>query len=331
MARSGLFNDLDAAFNYHPGVANFPSKGSAVGVNHLRSRFYGRAAHAGGSPHLGRSALDAVELMNVGVNYLREHVTSNVRMHYAITHGGDLPNIVPPEAEVWYYVRAHKPEELLEVTNRVRKVAEGAAMMTETTWEEIFESASASLLNNICLADLHYKAMQEIGPIAYTEEEKAYAHKINLEYPKEDVEAVFDMVKPRNEEIRAMLNSVRSMDVVEGNFPSLDEGFIDTGSTDVGDLSQVTPLSMLYTACWPVGAAGHSWGVVASCASPIGHKGMLHAAKIMALTAMDCFEDPSHLQKARQEFLKATGNQPYRCSIPEQVKPPQFEHPAPID
>ena len=148
MARAGVFNDLDAAFNYHPGVVNMPSKGSAVGVNDIRFQFHGRASHAGGSPHLGRSALDAVELMNVGVNYLREHVTSNVRMHYAITHGGDLPNIVPPEAEVWYFLRALKPEELNEVTDRVRKIAQGAAMMTETTMTEEFRSACSAVLNN---------------------------------------------------------------------------------------------------------------------------------------------------------------------------------------
>jgi len=326
MARAGIFDDVDAAFNFHPNIANFASKGSAVGVNHIRFRFHGRAAHAGGSPHLGRSALDAVELMNIGVNYLREHVTSNVRIHYAITHGGDLPNIVPPEAEVWYYVRAHKPEELEEVTNRVRKIAEGAAMMTETTWTEIFESASSSVLSNYHLADLQYKAMEIIGPIQYTDEEKEYARRINQAYPTENVKTVFDSIKSTNPKLLTLVDRARGMDIIEGNFPSLDEGEIDTGSTDVGDLSQVTPLSMLYTACWPVGAAGHSWGVVSSSASSIGHKGMLHAAKIMALAAIFCIEDPHHLRIARQEFLKSTENQPYKCAIPKHVKPPQFEN-----
>ncbi|MEM5775145.1 MAG: peptidase dimerization domain-containing protein, partial [Anaerolineaceae bacterium] len=183
MARAGVFDDLDAAFNYHPGSLNTPTKGSCVGVNHIHFRFHGRTAHAGGAPHLGRSALDAVELMNVGVNYLREHVPQYVRLHYAITHGGDLPNVVPAEAEVWYYVRAHKPEEMEDVTNRVRKIAEGAALMTETRMEELFDNSTSAILNNHTLADLQYENMKLVGPIRFTEEEYAYAQKINDAFP----------------------------------------------------------------------------------------------------------------------------------------------------
>ena len=133
MARDGAFDDLDAALNFHPGSINTTSKGSMVALNNLKFRFFGKAAHAGASPHMGRSALDAVELMNVGVNYLREHVPTTTRMHYVITHGGDLPNIVPAVAEVWYFVRAPERAQVDAVTDRVRKVAQGAALMTETT------------------------------------------------------------------------------------------------------------------------------------------------------------------------------------------------------
>ncbi|MEM7336596.1 MAG: amidohydrolase, partial [Chloroflexota bacterium] len=171
MARDGAFDDLDAAFNFHPGYTNSASKGSCVSVNKLRFRFHGRTAHAGVSPHMGRSALDAVELMNVGVNYLREHVRDEVRLHYVITDGGLAPNIVPDRAEVYYYIRAHKPKDVNEVTERVKKVAHGAAMMTETEVEIIFDAASTCILNNHTLADLQYDVMQEIGPIEFTEEE----------------------------------------------------------------------------------------------------------------------------------------------------------------
>ena len=147
MARAGAFDGLDAALNYHPDRVNMPGKGSQIGVYDFVFRFHGRSAHAGGAPHQGRSALDAVELMNVGVNYLREHVTEKTRIHYVITDGGRLPNVVPDQAEVWYFVRAHKRSELDAVAARVRKVAQGAALMTETTLEERFRGACSNVLN----------------------------------------------------------------------------------------------------------------------------------------------------------------------------------------
>jgi aminobenzoyl-glutamate utilization protein B len=327
MARAGAFDDLDAAFNFHPDRMNAPSKGSAVGVYDLTFRFHGTAAHAGGSPHKGRSALDAVELMNVGVNYLREHVTSKVRIHYAITHGGDLPNVVPAEAEVWYFVRAHQRDELDQVTNRVRKIAQGAALMTETTVEEIFHGACSSVLNNHYLADLQYEAMQVVGPIQFTAEEKAYAQKINEAYPEENAKDLFkDLQVPA--EMKGRLRELEGRPLLGENFPAWDEDNIQTGSTDVGDLSWITPLSMLRTICFATGAAGHSWGIVATSGMSIGHKGMMHAAKIMALAAMDLYTDPQHLKKARQEFAEATQDHPYETPLPDHVKPPRYENPV---
>ncbi|MCL4561437.1 MAG: amidohydrolase [Chloroflexi bacterium] len=316
MARAGAFDDLDAAFNYHPGYTNMPSKGSAVGVNDIKFRFHGKAAHAGGSPHLGRSALDAVELMNLGVNYLREHVSPKVRMHYVTTHGGDLPNIVPSEAEVWYFIRAHARSELDDVTNRVRRIAEGAALMTETTYEAIFQSACSSVLSNHTLADLQYANMQFVGPIVFTDAERAYAQKINDQYPAEVVADLFKSFELPEE--------LRGQSLFGDNYPANDEKRIETGSTDVGDLSWITPVSMLNTACFASGAPGHSWGIVATGAMSIGHKGMLHAAKVMALSAMDLYSDAALLQKARAEFAKATEGQPYRTPLPENVQPPWY-------
>jgi aminobenzoyl-glutamate utilization protein B len=320
MARAGVFNDLDAAFNYHPGSANYASKGSAVGVYDIRFKFFGKAAHAGASPHLGRSALDAVELMNVGVNYLREHVTNQVRMHYVITHGGDLPNIVPAEAEVWYFLRAHQRSELDEVANRVRKIAQGAALMTETRMEEHFTSACSSVLNNHYLSDLQYQAMQVVGPIAFTEEEQQFAREVNSYYPAEVVAETLRYLKVGEEH--------KDEALLAENFPAMDETNVETGSTDVGDLSWITPLSMLNTTCSSTGAVGHSWGITACGGMSIGHKGMLHAAKIMALAAMDVFSDPQHLQKARAEFERATKDHPYVTPLPENVFPPRYDEPT---
>lgn len=329
MARAGVFDDLDAAFNFHPGSVNMPTKGSCVGVNHIRFRFHGTSSHAGGSPHLGRSALDAVELMNVGVNYLREHVTSDVRLHYVITHGGDLPNVVPAQAEVWYYIRAFKPDELEEVTNRVRKIADGAALMTETTWEEIFESAASALMSNHYLADLQYRTMKEIGAIVYSDDEIVYAQEINCAYPEENIKGFFDNMETMNipAEFKDMLEKFRDLPLIGDNFPAFDEGTVETGSTDVGDMSQITPLSMLFTTCWPIAVPGHSWGNVATGAMSIGHKGMMHAAKIMALAAIDLYRDPKHLKEIHEEFQKTAGSQPYQCPIPEHIRPPQYENP----
>ena len=327
MARAGAFDDLDAALNFHPGRMNAPSVGSAVGVYDLAFRFHGTAAHAGGSPHKGRSALDAVELMNIGVNYLREHVTEKVRIHYVITHGGDLPNVVPAEAEVWYFIRAHRRRELDQVTDRVRKVAQGAAMMTETTVTEVFHGACSSVLNNHYLAGLQVAKMQFIGPIAFTDEERAYAQQVNDAYPPENAEDVFqDLTIPQD--MRATIETLRGQPLLGENLPAMDESRIGTGSTDVGDVSWITPLSMLSTTCFPTGAAGHSWGIAATSGMSIGHKGMMHAAKTMAITAMDLYSDPEHLRKARQEFEAATRDAPYSTPLPDHVQPPVFRNPA---
>jgi aminobenzoyl-glutamate utilization protein B len=325
MARAGAFDDLDAALNFHPANLNTPTKGGAVGVNAIYFRFFGLTAHAGGSPHKGRSALDAVELMNVGVNYLREHVKDDVRMHYIITEGGKAPNIVPEEAEVYYFIRAAKPDYLAEVVERVRKVAEGAALMTETTFETHFEEGCSALLSNHYLADLQYQAMQLIGPITFTQEEIDFAQTINDAFPGTNSDYIDDRIeyyKPPPE-IVAAFDEYRDQPLVGRNFFALDEHIIATGSTDVGDLSQIIPVSLLRTTCIPTGCPGHSWGNVAASGMSIGHKGMMHAAKVMAVTAIELCSDPTHLVKIHQEFKQQTGGKPYISPILEGVKPPR--------
>jgi len=247
-------------------------------------------------------------------------------MHYVITHGGDLPNIVPTEAEVWYFLRAHTRDELEEVANRVSKIAQGAALMTETAMENVFNGGCSNVLNNHYLAELQTEAMQVIGPIQFTEEEKAYAQKVNDGQPKGTVEAFFNALRlPK--EMKDQAEELRGQPLLGKNFPPSDEGDITTGSTDVGDLSWIAPLSMLKTACCATGATGHGWGVVSTGAMSIGHKGMMHAAKSMALAAIDLYADPEHLRKARHEFEKAIKDRPYRTPLPDNVKPPRYENP----
>jgi aminobenzoyl-glutamate utilization protein B len=327
MARAGAFDDLDAALNYHPDAINSVAKGKAVGVQAIYYHFTGRTAHAGGSPHKGRSALDAVELMNVGANYLREHVKDDVRIHYIITDGGKAPNIVPEEAEVYYFIRAAKPDYLAEVVERVGKVAKGAAMMTETEVDIRFEDGCSAVLSNHYLADLQYEAMRLIGPIEFTEEEIAFAQAINDAFPgtnSDYVDNAIEHYKPPPEIVEEF-DGYRDQPLWGGIFPSLDENIIATGSTDVGDLSQIVPVSMVATACYPTGCPGHSWGEVASSGMSIGHKGMMHAAKVMAATAVELYSDPSHLVAIRREFERQTGGKPYVCPIPEHIPPPRFE------
>jgi aminobenzoyl-glutamate utilization protein B len=324
MARDGAFDDLDAALNFHPDGNNMAYKGGAVGVSAVYYRFYGRTAHAGGSPHEGRSALDAVELMNVGINYLREHVKDDVRIHYIITEGGKAPNIVPEEAEVYYYIRAAKPDYLAEVVERVGKVASGAAMMTETRVEVRHEAGCSALLSNHYLADLQFQAMERIGPITYTQEEIDFAQAINDAFPGSNsdyIDKAIEYFKPPPE-IEAIFNEHRDQPLVGVNFPTLDASIVATGSTDVGDLSQVTPVSMLGTTCFPTGTPGHSWADVASAGMSIGHKGMMHAAKVMAVTAVELYSDSNHLVKIREEFETKTKGKPYVPPIPERVKSP---------
>jgi len=318
MARDGVFDDLDAAFNYHPGMYNMPGKGSSVGVYDVRFVFTGITSHAGGSPHRGRSALDAVELMNVGVNYLREHVPEKVRMHYAITNGGKVPNIVPDNAEVWYYLRAPDMRLLDEVFARVRKVAEGAALMTETEVEVRLTAGCSTVINNHYLADLHYEVMKDIGPITYTDDEIAFAAEINAAYPDGNRSDLFNrFLVPESEKER--VEAVKNRQLVDENFPAMDAQDISTGSTDVGDVSWLTPLTMFRTTCFPAGISSHSWGATAAGGMSIGHKGMMHAAKIMACAAALLYADPGHLKKARDEYEKATAGKHYKCPVPPEV------------
>ncbi|MBN1687087.1 MAG: amidohydrolase [Spirochaetales bacterium] len=319
MARAGSFDDLDAALNFHPATYNMPGKGTAVGIYDVRFKFTGVTAHAGGSPHRGRSALDAVELMNVGVNYLREHVPEKVRMHYAVTDGGRVPNIVPETAAVWYYLRAPDMKILDNVYARVRKVAEGAALMTETRVDIRVTAGCSSVLNNHYLADLHYEVMKDIGSIVYTDEELAFAREINTAYPDGASEGAFaGLPVPQAE--RDRVEAVGKRPLVDENFPAMDELEVRTGSTDVGDVSWITPLSMLRTTCFPAGVASHSWGATAASGMSIGHKGMMHAAKIMAGVAALLFDEPEHLKKARDEFLKKTADSPYKCPVPPEIR-----------
>ncbi len=313
MARAGVFDDLDFALTWHPGSTNTVWAGSSLAVNNIKYRFKGRTAHAAANPETGRSALDAVELMNVGVNFLREHMPEKARIHYVITNGGGAPNVVPDDAEVWYFIRSPERYQVDELTERVRKIAQGAAMMTETTLEENFVAGAYNVLPNDVLSDHLMTVLEELGPIEFTDEEKAYGKTVADQFSPDLRAFLLEQEKLPAELIETGLNG----DV----WPIRDRGECMPGSTDVADVSWITPTAQITTTTWALGIPGHSWAVTATGAMSIGHKGMLHAARTMAITAADAILNPSIIEAARAEFAESTAGRPYQCPVPDHVMP----------
>ena len=307
MARGGAFTELDAAFSWHGATANSLSTGTMTGLNSAVFHFKGITAHAGGDPHNGRSALDAVELMNVGANYLREHVTSDVRIHYMIKEGGTAPNIVPDNASVWYYVRAMSREAIEDTYKRLIKVAEGAAHMTETKMEIEFLGGCYNTLNPVMLTNLTHDVMEQIEMPQWTDEEKAFAETLNTKSQQyESVKATGVLEKGP---LCTFVAPVAKRD-----------GY---GSTDVGDVQHIVPCVQVMTATCNLAAPGHSWQITACAGNSIGMKGMIYGAKVMAATAMKLVEDPKLVEEAKAEFKQVMNGRTYNCPIPKEIPIPQ--------
>jgi aminobenzoyl-glutamate utilization protein B len=283
MVREGFFKDVDLVFHWHPGAQNNASAGSSLANMNGKFRFTGIAAHAAVSPERGRSALDGVEAMNDMVNMMREHITQESRIHYVITRGGEAPNVVPAFAEVYYYVRHPKRTEVKDMWERITRAAQGAAMGTDTkvAWEIM--GGVYDLLPNETLAKLVDTNLRTLGGYTYTEEEKVFAEKI---------QKTFTTPPPP----LSSTNSVTDVDLLSG------------GSTDVGDVSWVVPTAGLTTATWVPGTAAHSWQAVAAGGTSIGSKGMMLAAKSLALSMIDVYTNPAIVDVAWKEFKARTGS-----------------------
>jgi aminobenzoyl-glutamate utilization protein B len=293
MVRAGLFNDVDVAIHWHPGAENGVTMTSALANSSAKFRFYGLSAHAAGAPERGRSSLDAVESMNYMVNMMREHIPQETRIHYVITQGGKAPNVVPDFAEVYYYVRHPKRDQVKEIFERVVTAAKAAAMGTETKMDYEIIGGTHDLLLNRSLADVMQKNLEKVGGVKYTEEEKVFAKKIqsSFNFPYPTVEFA-DSIKPLK------------LDMDAGG-----------GSTDVGDVSYAVPTVGLRSATWAPGTPAHSWQAVAAGGTEIGTKGMMVAAKTMAMTAIDLFTNPILIQKAKEEFIQTKGNYKYEALL----------------
>lgn len=286
MVRDGLFDDVDVAVTWHPSDRNSVQAASSLANISGKFRFHGISAHAAGSPELGRSALDAVEAMDVMVNMMREHVPQETRIHYVITNGGRAPNVVPDFAEVYYVVRHPDIKEVDRLWARVLDAAKGASLGTGTTYDVVVTGAVYNLLINETLAKVQQKVLERVGGFTYSPTERAWAEQLRKSLPPSEIPL---------ESVGQVLPLERAVAAGGG------------GSTDVGDVSWRVPTVQMGAATWVPGTPAHSWQAVAADGMSIGGKGMIVGAKTMALTAAELFTSPATIAAAKAEFEKARG------------------------
>jgi aminobenzoyl-glutamate utilization protein B len=301
MLREGYFKDDDVILTWHASpvtTAGFSYSKANVSV---KFHFKGLAAHASVSPELGRSALDAVELMDVGVNYMREHVKEDTRIHYVVTQGGGQPNVVPPEAEVWYYIRADKHRDVEDYFKWVKEIAKAAAIMSRTELASVQVDADMhEVLPNRALSETLLENLELVGPPRFTEEEKEFARQTQADLPRKPDEALSETIEP--------LPAQPAQGVA---------------STDVGDISWFVPVGQLTVATYTYGAPGHSWQIAACTGTSIGEKGMLVAAKALAASAIDLYASPDRIARAKADFEAIRRPLQYTTLIPEGQKAPK--------
>ena len=317
MAKEGLWYDLDCALTWHPGDANEVSVGTCNSCIQVLYKYKGVASHAAGDPEHGRSALDAVELMNIGVQYLREHTKDDARIHYAMIDGGGAsPNVVQPTASVLYMVRSKLVKDALALCERVDKIADGAALMTETSYERVFIDGCSNTVPNHTLEKVCFENMNLLPMIEYTDSEREYADKLKATYETYSLPGVAPIYDKAAAELVSSLTENNTKSLNDFVVPLYEGYHFSPGSTDVGDVSWQTPTAQIYTVCFTSGAPGHSWQNVSSGKSTVGHKGLLYAGKILAMAAIDLFEDPELLKAAKEEF-KENAKDGYTCPIPK--------------
>lgn len=321
IARAGYFDNVDFAYTWHPATINEVGSRGDVAIMGANFTFDGVAAHAGGEPHLGRSALDACELMNIGCNYLREHMIDTARIHYAYSDpGGTAPNVVQSHAVIKYEVRAPKVSQVQELFTRVVDVAKGAALMTGTKMQYEITMAFSDYVPNRTLGALVDQCMRELGAPDWTEEDFAVASKFLRTYPRSTMVGIREKLGSffEPEELDEAL--AKPLDQVIHPFNPKETGY-HSGSTDVGDVGYATPTVSFNVATACLGNVGHSWQNTAFACSDIGFKGMLRAAEILTLAAVRTMEQPELIAKARAELKQKNGGS-YQCPLPEYVTPP---------
>ncbi len=319
MAKAGLFDDVDICLTWHPDSFNATQWANFLANYRVGFKFHGKPAHAAADPYNGRSALDAVELMNVGVNYLREHMIPDARVHYVITNGGGTaPNVVPAEAASLYSVRAPRTDQLNPLFERVKDIARGAALMTGTELDIEVYSGMSNLLLNETINNVLQKNLEMVGAPKFSDEDKAFAREISKTIPSNSFEESAPSYGLDAEAVSAMKGTL----LYEGVLPPFKTEIVQPGSTDVGDVSWVAPTGQIVTVCSALGTPGHSWQIVAQGRTGIGHKGMLYAGKVMALAAVEFMKSPELVRKAKEEFKRRRAAVDYVSPIPDGLKPP---------
>ena len=316
MVAAGLFQGVDACLSHHPGSLNIASLASSTATIHAKFSYHGKTAHAAANPEQGRSALDAIELMNVGVNYLREHIIEKARIHYIIEAGGGQPNVVPDYARSWYYVRAPEMDQLESIYKRVEKIAQGAALMTETALSIEMDRGSYNKIPSKTLSEVVTANMRQVGAPTYTKEELTFAAEIAKSFPRENKLETLKKSKMPGWERYA------DTDLPTDILDPWDDGEVSPGSTDVSHVSWNVPTMEFGTTCNILGAPGHSWQFVATAGSSIGHKSLTFAAKTMAGAVLDLIADPILIKKANEEHRRRLGKNIY---IPDTERRPPLE------
>jgi len=313
MARAGVFSDVDIAITWHPSAFSGVYEPVSLANTRIDFAFTGRASHAAAAPHLGRSALDAVELMNVAVNYMREHMPSDARVHYALLDaGGIAPNVVQANAKVRYLIRARNLAELNRLIERVKKIAEGAALMTETKVDMQIVSAVSNLLGNTPLEKAMHDNLQRLGPPPFDDADRTFARKIQATLTEEDIESSF----------RRAGMPMKDAPLCDEIVPLDAKSAPMMGSTDVGDVSWVVPTVQARGATYAIGTPGHSWQLTAQGKLPAAHRGLVHVAKVMAGTAVDALHDEVLVARAKADHQARTAKTPYVCPLPAGIEPP---------
>lgn len=322
LARAGVFDDLDAALTWHPAGGNAVLTGSLQANCQAYFRFHGVSSHAAGSPHLGRSALDAVELMDVGVNYMREHMEPTDRIHYAITDtGGSSPNVVQNHAEVLYLIRSTDNNKVKRLYERVKNIARGAALMTETNVEAVFDKACSNILSNSILEQLLYDCMKTIPLPSYTEEELAYAEQMKKTITDADIASDMSLMMVHGAEKRRLASLYRELPMANFVVEHQHQDLFLPGSSDVGDCSHATPTAQFVGACFVPGTPAHSWQMTAQGKEKTAVKGMFYAAQVLSEACRRLFEKPEIVKQAREVFENDTEGKPYECPIPTEILP----------
>ena len=314
MVRDKIFKDVDVAITWHPGCLPGIVKGSSLANCRVDFTFEGRASHAAVSPHLGRSALDAIELMNVGVNYMREHMPDKARIHYALIDGGGIsPNVVQAKAKVRYVVRDETTPKMMELLERVKEIAKGAALMTQTKVKTKILAGVSNLLYNETLGNIMQGNLDQLGAPEFSKEEHLYAKKYQDTLTRKDIESAYSHAG-----IDLVEGQVLAETVVAGDVKPVDMG----GSTDVADVSWVVPTVSLWGANYAIGTPFHSWQMTAQGKSSIAIKGMTHAAMVMAATGSDLILNKTILDDAWSEHNKTIEKTGYMLPISLSASPP---------